>query len=362
MERRRGKLSVELGFSFHALHGKGNANTPVCITEDGLLLLRDASIRLEAGKMNNFLKILGAVVLLVAIALMGVATYKVWTAEVPSIGEKTPTAVKSAAEPSGAGQLTKAECLQLGPAASDYARCRELLGYNPLSPVQLQPTAAPTAPTTTTATSNSTSNATLLSVASPVLTTTKGRWSIKYYDGATADMKKWVVSDLDPRKCNVFPNVNGPCVEAKDGVYYGQDKDIYAQNQQTADFPVAARHVRLYSGTWAVDRMGSCTGSVAGTGCLLVVTNVGDVTAIWRAQRFDTGFTVSGQYFNGDKLPQAMWALMSFGARNMLNIGNSGTNMGANCSVPGGCTKVDTTFVVTSGNEILMIWNTVVDR
>jgi hypothetical protein len=79
------------------------------------------------------------------------------------------------------------------------------------------------------------------------------------------------------------------------------------------------------------------------------------------------GFTVTGRYWNGDKMSHAIWALLSSAVNNMLNLDsvlnpNGVTNGGANCSIPTGCIGVDVTFAITSGNQVLVIGHIVINN
>lgn len=197
-------------------------------------------------------------------------------------------------------------------------------------------------------------------------TAKSGDWNIQYFDGATTEMKDWSFNSLAPADWTKFPNVDNGEYPASQGVEYGEDLSAFCQQDQTCDFNVAARHYRLYTGDYSLEGVGECEENGSGAGCALLVVNVGEVTAIYRDQHFDYGFTVTGRYWDGNFLPQAMWAVMSHASANMLNMATSlnpgGTNAGANCSVPGGCKTVEATFVVTSGNEILMIGRSTVSR
>lgn len=191
-------------------------------------------------------------------------------------------------------------------------------------------------------------------------------WDIQYFEGATSEMHNWVFQILAPAVWPNFPNVDNGVYPASQGVEYGEDLSAFCQQDQTCDFNVAARHYRLYTGDYSLDGVGACKETETGKGCMLLAVNVGEVTAIFRDQTFDYGFTVTGRYWDGNFLPQAMWAVMSHASANMLNMSTSlnpgGTNAGANCSVPGGCSSVEATFVVTSGNEILMIGQSEVSK
>jgi hypothetical protein len=141
-------------------------------------------------------------------------------------------------------------------------------------------------------------------------------------------------------------------------------ESVFCQQDQRCDFEVAARHYRLFTGDYKIDGVGECH-TKNGIGCAVAVFNVGDVTAFWASQEMHDGFTVTGRYWNGEVLPHAVWALLSNTVSNMLNLNsplnqNGGANAGANCSVPGGCVGVDVTFVITSGNQVLVTGHTVI--
>jgi hypothetical protein len=199
------------------------------------------------------------------------------------------------------------------------------------------------------------------------VTAVSNTWDIQYFDGVTGEMKDWIFNELDPAGWPEFPNVDNGNYKAAQGLEYGEDLTTFCQYQETCDFVVPARHYRIYSGDYTFEGVGSCKGSVEGKGCALMVVNVGEVTASFEDQHFDSGFTVWGRYWDGKYLNQAIWAGLSHVSNNMLNLDstlnpNGTTNAGANCSVPSGCTSVEATFVVTSGNEILLIGRSTVTR
>ncbi len=195
-----------------------------------------------------------------------------------------------------------------------------------------------------------------------------GNWTILRYTGVTAEMEDWFFNDLSPADWPEFPNVDNDVlgVPASQGLEYGEDLSVFCQYKETCDFVVPAMHYRIYSGDYSLDGVGGCT-SAEGVGCALMVVNVGTVTASFEDQMFDAGFTVAGRYWDGAFLPQAIWAGLSHVSNNMLNMDSTLnpatiTNAGANCSVPGGCESVEATFVVISGNQILMIGRQVVSQ
>lgn len=221
------------------------------------------------------------------------------------------------------------------------------------------PAAATTAPV-------SMPTSTTESLTTPAAPTTNGEWTVQYFDGATDEMRGWSFKDLEPNNWPVFPNVDNGTYPASQGLEYGEDLSVFCQYKKTCDFVTAARHYRLYTGDYNLKPVGECVAK-DGSGCALMVINVGEVTSSFEDQTFDTGFTVTGRYWDGNFLPQAIWAGLSHASNNMLNL-NSGlnpngvTNAGANCSVPGGCVSVKSTFAVISGNEVLMIGRSTVTR
>jgi len=196
--------------------------------------------------------------------------------------------------------------------------------------------------------------------------TASGKWEIEYFAGATDEMKNWVFSNLDPMVWPEFPNVDNGQYLAAQGLEYGEDLTTFCQYQETCDFVVPARHYRDYTGDYKFEGVGECLGEGI-KGCALAVFNVGEVTASFEDQWFDAGFTVWGRYWDGKYLPQAIWALLSHNSNNMLNMDSTLnptviTNAGANCSVVDGCLSVEATFVVTSGNEILLIGRQTINK
>lgn len=227
---------------------------------------------------------------------------------------------------------------------------------------ELPNTPAPTATVQPTATAEPTAQPT---DAPTALTTTSGNWEIQYFDGATDEMRAWSFKDLEPNNWPVFPNVENGAYPASQGLEYGEDLSVFCQYKKTCDFVTAARHYRLYTGDYNLQPVGECKAK-DGQGCALMVINVGEVTSSFEDQHFDTGWTVTGRYWDGNYLPQAIWAGMSHATANMLNLNTAlnpgGTNAGANCSVPDGCVSVESTFAVISGNEVLMIGRSTVTR
>lgn len=196
-------------------------------------------------------------------------------------------------------------------------------------------------------------------------------WTIEVFENATDQMKEWVKTwgILDPVKWPNFPNVDNKEANfvASDGLEYGMDESVYCQQDKKCDIPVAAGHERIITGDYNIPGMDACTISEDGQGCGIMIINVGNVTANFRDSMVDTGFTVTGRYWNGDKLPEAINGGLSHVANNMLNLNsplnpNYGVNAGANCSVVEGCKSVRLAFVIVSGNEVLVKGVTYVNR
>jgi hypothetical protein len=198
-----------------------------------------------------------------------------------------------------------------------------------------------------------------------------GNWDVETFAGATDQMKGWIeaLKNLEPVKWPEFPNVDNPQVGfvAADGLEYGMDESIYCQHDQTCDVPVAARHYRIITADYNIPGIDACTGSVEGNGCGIMIINVGEVTANFRNSMVDTGFTVTGRFWNGDKLPEAINGGLSHVGNNMLNLDSTlnpekSVNAGANCSVVDGCKSVRLAFAIVSGNELLVKGVTTINR
>lgn len=199
----------------------------------------------------------------------------------------------------------------------------------------------------------------------PTVVITQGAWTITCYPGATAEMKAWKFQDPSPKDWSKFPNVTNTIgsrvYPASQGLEYGQDKD-FACEGIGCFFVVSAQHYRIWSGDGAIPDLGyQCVSIKDGTGCAIMVVNVGTVTTEWEAI-LKRGFTIRGRYWDGKYLSQAIWAGLSHTAYNMLNMSKDSTNAGSNCSSSDGCSKVRVTFIVTSGKEILMKGTTIVAR
>lgn len=229
-------------------------------------------------------------------------------------------------------------------------------------------------------------------------------WKVQTYEGTTDQITNWfknpVLKAPAPELWPTFPNVPNPLVPdfrteecrlsldtnaapgamcVPDGMYYGLDERGVFQND-VGDAVIQARGYLDVSGDFdwgfvshkaADDKRGSA----------LLVINVGNVSANFEDVHIDNGFSVEGRYFNGETLWWGIWGLTSHRTAAMLNypveipnpdgegrrILNAGdspddVNAGANCSVPEGCKGVHYTVVITSGNHVLLIATTTVDK
>lgn len=243
----------------------------------------------------------------------------------------------------------------------------------PTEAVQPTPTAIPAVPTSG-------------------ITNSEG-WTLTWLRGADKDRgdgttfrqtaEKWDWRKIAPELWPTFPNEPNPLVSdfrvvacadnpgalcVPDGLENAMDESNFCQQLagESCRVPVAAEHYYYFTGDYDVPNIGSCEGSVAGTGCMLVLVNVGGVTSDFTGI-FSQGFRLHARYFNGDALDMAIWALTSNGANSMLHMSSklnpSGLqNAGANCSVPQGCEAVNVRVVFVSGNEPLLKLETEVSR
>jgi len=189
-----------------------------------------------------------------------------------------------------------------------------------------------------------------------------GQWKVQYFTGATALMKDFRFTDFVPGWV-AFPNEDWPAgnFQASNGLEHGQELSDFCQQDQTCDFPVAARSFRTITADYNISGIGQCAEGGTGIGCAVIIANVGDVTASYRNQMVDTGHTITGLYWNGNELDQAIRAWASHVVYRMVGIPAAGpANPGANCSVPEGCKGVDITFAITSGNELLVLGHSIV--
>lgn len=190
-----------------------------------------------------------------------------------------------------------------------------------------------------------------------------GQWKVKYFTGATQLMRDFVFTDF-VSGWKEFPNVDWPAGKflAKDGLEYGQELSDFCQQDKKCDFPVAARSFRTITADYNISNIGECHEGGTRIGCALIIVNMGDVTASFRDQMVDTGHTITGLYWNGDEVDQAISAWASHIVYRMVNVpDNNPANPGANCSVPNGCQGVNIRFAIISGNEPLVIGESVVN-
>lgn len=194
---------------------------------------------------------------------------------------------------------------------------------------------------------------------------TTGKWNVITYKGVTDQIAGWGKDLKDPvLDWSEFPNVDFPkySFKAADGVEYGMAESAFCQQGQTCDVNVPAMHYRLITGDYAITGVDECKKATdKDPGCGIILINVGGVTAMFRDQHVDYGFTVEGRYWNGDAMPVTIWALSSNTLYNMLNQAGD-VNMGANCSVYNGCQSVRIAVVIMSGNQILLKATTTVAR
>jgi len=192
---------------------------------------------------------------------------------------------------------------------------------------------------------------------------TQGVWTISYFPGATQEMRGWKFQDPSPRDWPKFPNVTNTVASkvypASWMLEYGVDKDSVCSSVGCF-FVVPAGEYRLYSGDYSIPGIDEWQAH-DDTGSAIMFVNVGDATAEWEVL-MKRGFTYRGRYWHGGHLDSAIWAGMSHVAYRMLNLSGDATNAGANCSNRGGCPKVRLTFVIISGNEVLMKGTSVVSR
>jgi len=192
--------------------------------------------------------------------------------------------------------------------------------------------------------------------------TTQG-WELEYFTGATQLMKDFKFTTPDPT-WKEFPNVDWPKGNflAKNGLEYGKYIDEYCQQAETCDIVIPARSYRYITGDYNIAGIGECTEGGTGIGCSALLFNMGDVTASLEDQHVDAGFSVTGLYWNGDEVDQAISALASHVVYRMVGpVKNMPANPGANCSVPEGCNGVDIVFAILSGNELLVRGHTIVE-
>ncbi len=243
-------------------------------------------------------------------------------------------------------------------------------------------------PVAPTATSAPIASPTPLATATPIPKLIQSAdWKLTWFAGADKDRgdgttfrqstSKWNLRKVAPELWPTFPNVPNPLVpefrvingnQVPDGLESAMDESNFCQQLagEACNVPVDAMHYLYFSGDYNVPNIGSCEGSVAGTGCMLVIVNVGGVTSDFTGV-FGQGFRLHARYFNGNALDMAIWALTSHGANTMMNLNSALNppnlqNAGANCSVPAGCKSVHIQVVFVSGNELLLDLTTLVTR
>jgi uncharacterized protein YceK len=300
-------------------------------------------------------------VILVASMLAGCASLGIKTVETssPTTAATTtpvvlPTATKEWVCPS---TIAEAIVIAQNMSKDDLSAMTEYCNSTQAVPEILSPTAT-TVPTATLATGQA-------DVRAQVDSFKTGNWNVTTFQGITDQITGWGKNLKDPVKdWSKFPNVDFPkySFKATDGVEYGMAESAYCQQDQTCDINVPAMHYRLITGDYDINGVDECKKiSETDPGCGIILVNVGNVTAMFRNQSVDYGFTVEGRYWNGNAMPTTIWALSSNTVYNMLNV-EGDVNMGANCSVSGGCTSVRLTTVIMSGNQILLKATTIVTR
>lgn len=206
------------------------------------------------------------------------------------------------------------------------------------------------------------------------------RWTIHAaadIDGEDYRVRDWLerLCNPAPRKWPSFPNEpnkrvpdTGKCsFQVSNGAEYGVPMVPYCPQDDYCNFPVPSRHFRLITADY------SFLGRDCSGGCLLLLINVSDSDWIWEDQHAKSGFSVPGRYFNGDKLEQAAWALVSHHSAQMLNLNTEGlkgevlnteggTNAGGNCGTYEGCEKVNAFIVVHAQDRIIATAETNVTR
>lgn len=213
----------------------------------------------------------------------------------------------------------------------------------------------------------------------PDLTTdvSHGKWSIKGTDRLADNpiVKDWLsrLCDPAPAEWKVYPNLENPDAKScpfqvANGMEYGVANVPFCQQDQRCDFVVPAWHYRLITADY--DFLGSTCKGDGKKGCALLLINVMDQSYTWRDQIADNGFSVPGRYWNGDKLDEGVWGLVSNTSANMLGmptlahpgevLNAGGDNAGSNCGTPSACGSVDFTVVVHAGDAIIAVAHTVV--
>ena len=172
-------------------------------------------------------------------------------------------------------------------------------------------------------------------------------------------------------KCTELdPNAPADALCVPWGMEYGTYSSPFCFSHP-CDLQVGAWEYRYVSGDYSF--LGEeCQQDDRG-GCILMLINVMDQSFTWRDQDVDNGFTLRGQYFDGDNLEWGVWGVISHGVANMLDMPTQSRpgevlnargpgNSGANCGSPLGCETVDVTVVVHAGDAIIARAHTVVER
>lgn len=192
--------------------------------------------------------------------------------------------------------------------------------------------------------------------------TTSGQWTVSYYDGATAQMRGWNWRNLEPQNWPTAANEPNPLVswwDVSHGLEWGEDESLWCGvDDDGCHIVVAPESYILITGDYEIPALGISCSANQGVGCALLITNVGSVSADF-VGTFNNVYEVSGRYFHGDYLPDAIVAGLGHASNVMLDLVSELNpeplaNAGGNCSNPDGCTGVLNRFVVTSGNERLI--------
>jgi len=191
-----------------------------------------------------------------------------------------------------------------------------------------------------------------------------GNWQITTYEGVTTQISNWGKSLKDPvTDWSETPNIDSPShnFKAANGTYWYAGQNYYCQQDQRCDLNNPARSIRVVTADYNIPNIDACKADANRQGCAFIWVNVGEVNAMFRNVNIDYGWTESGPYWNGDAMPETLWAVSSFISWDMLNK-SGGTDVGGNCSVADGCSSIHVTIIVTSGNQLLLKATTVVNR
>ncbi|MFZ1720906.1 MAG: PT domain-containing protein [Microgenomates group bacterium] len=295
--------------------------------------------------MNNVRKLnylIGTLLLILAIA--GVAAARSMASETPEVAVE-PTAVPTA-EPTAVATTEPTAVPTAEPTADPALNARPVI-------------------TTTVPVSH-----TLLFV--PVGTEDVNDWTVEWYIGATQQMHgegdlPWAdFPTLNPPVWPEFPNVTNDIADfaAEWGLEFGEDESQFCGSVgDLCALVVAPQSYALLSGFWSLDGLGTCNNPEE-LGCATMIINVGLESAEFSGT-LDNVYVISGRYWHGDHLPEAIVAGLSHMTWNMvdgksvLNPSAELANAGGNCSSVDGCPGVDVQFYVTSGSEPLVHGQTV---